>query len=182
MREIVIGEFESAEDVVRAAGRLRELGYSTLEAYGPFPVPELDEALARRRSRVPMFALLGGAGGASLALFLQWWMNAFDYPLDVGGRPVASWPTYVIIMFEATVLVAAFGTFAAVLLGSRLPRLHDDAFDLPGFERTTIDRFWLTIGDPDPMDDSIAQGERIELREALTESGAVAVRDLRRQP
>jgi len=166
MPDMVIAEFDEPEAAVQAARRVRELGYRDVDAYGPFPVPELSEALAIPRSRVSVLAFLAGGAGATSGIFLQWWCNAFDYPLDVGGRPFASWPTYIVIAFEATVLFAAFATFGAVLLGSKMPRLHDPVFDLPGFERTTLDRFWITIRHAD-VD---------ELAKTLREHGAVEVR------
>ena len=182
MAEMVIGEFERPEDAVRAGLRVRELGYASLEAYSPYPVPELEEAIGVRRSRIPILVFLGGVGGVAFALWVQWWTNAVDYPLHVGGRPIASWPTYVIIIFETMVLLAALTSFASVLLGSRLPRLHDPTFDLPGFERTTIDRFWLTIENVDPRRDAAAAEELSDLEKALRESGASAVHVLGRSP
>lgn len=180
VRDVVVAEFEEPEDAVRAAERVRKLGYVDVEAYGPFPVPELDEALAVRRTRVPRLALLAGASGAAIALGIQWWTNAYDYPIDVGGRPLASWPTYVVIVFETTVLLAAIVTFASVLFGSRLPRLHDPVFDLPGMERTTIDRFCLAVAGVDRAADDVAREELDVLCAALAESGAVAIHDPRR--
>ncbi|MBX3226606.1 MAG: DUF3341 domain-containing protein [Labilithrix sp.] len=167
--ETVAAEFTTPDAVVLAARRVRALGYGRVEAYTPFPLEELDEALARPRPRLPLLVFLAGGGGATLALAIQWWTNAWDYPLDVGGRPHASWPTYVPIVFETAVLCAAAVAFAAVLLGSRLPRLHDEVFDLPGFERSTIDRFWLRIED-------VARDEEPALRAAL--AGAVGLHGL----
>jgi hypothetical protein len=180
-RDLVIGEFERPDDAVRAGRRVRELGYASVEAYTPYPIPELDEALAIPRTRIPFLVFGAGASGVAIALFVQWWTNAWDYPLDVGGRPLASWPTYVIIVFETMVLLAALTAFAAVLVRSGLPRLHHPDFDLAGFERTTIDRFWITVGDLDPADDDVAGEELRDLRAALAESGAVEVRLVRRR-
>jgi hypothetical protein len=179
VRDAVVAEFDSPEPAVEAAKKVTELGYSQLDAFTPFPIPELDEALGLARPKVPALALLAGAGGTAVALLVQWWCNAYDYALDVGGRPFASWPTYVVIMFETTVLFAALATFAAVLLGSRLPRLHDEVFDWPGFERTTVDRFWIAIGNIDRSDDGLADRELDELRGELERCGAVAVHDFR---
>jgi hypothetical protein len=175
--DVVVAEFDSPEPAIEAAKKATELGYSQLDAFTPFPIPELDEALGLTRPKVPALALLAGASGAGIALLIQWWCNAYDYPLDVGGRPFASWPTYIVIMFETTVLFAALVTFASVLLGARLPRLHDEAFDLPGFERTTVDRFWLAIGNIDRA----GAAEVDELRGVLERCGALAVHDYRRQ-
>ncbi len=171
MREVVVAELESPDAVVEAARRVRDLGFVRVEAYTPFPIPALDVALELRRTRLPVLVLLAGAGGLALALGVQWWTNAFDYPLNVGGRPAFSIPTDVPIVFETTVLLASFVAFAGVLVGARLPRLHDPLFDLPGFERTKIDRFWLVVGDV------VRERELPELIGALEGAGAVVRRE-----
>ena len=170
MRDVLVAELDSPDAVVAAARRVRELGYTRVEAYTPFPVPELDDALAIPRTRLPVLVFLAALGGASLALLAQWWTNAFDYPIDVGGRPPFSIPTNVPIVFETTVLFASLASFAAVLLGARLPRLHDPLFDLPGFERTRIDRFWLVVTD------AFHEEELASLIDTLEKLGAVVTR------
>ena len=179
MIDVVVGEFDAPEAAVRAAREVRALGYGTIDAFTPFPIPELDAELGLPRPKVPVLAFIAGASGTAFALLVQWWCNAFHYPLDVGGRPFASWPTYIIIMFETTVLFAALTAFAAVLLGSRLPRLHDASFDLPGFERTTVDRFWIAIGSLDRTGDDAAREQMDELLGVLRRCEAVAVHDFR---
>jgi hypothetical protein len=160
MGKLIIAEVDSPDAVIEAARRARELGYGRVEAYTPFPIPELDEVLAIRRTRLPWLVLLAGVLGATIALLVQWWTNAFDYPINVGGRPRFSALSDVPIIFELTVLSGAFAAFGAVLIGARLPRLHDPMFDLPGFERTRIDRFWIVIADAYLMDDDILEAER----------------------
>ncbi len=195
MRDVIVAELESPERVVAAARRVRELGYRRVEAYTPFPIPELDEVLAIPRSRLPWIVLLGGLTGAGVALLIQWWTNAFDYPLDVGARPTFSIPSDVPIVFETTVLFASFASFLTVLVGARLPRLHDPIFELSGIERTRIDRFFLVIRDAFLMNDDILEAEKDDamrrakllhsiqddelarLRGALEEVGAVVRRD-----
>jgi hypothetical protein len=147
MGDIIVAELDTPEAVVEAARRVRALGYTGVEAYTPFPIPELDDALAIPRTRLPYFVLAAGIFGAAIALLIQWWTNAIDYPIDVGGRPRFSIPTAVPIVFETTVLVAGIAAFCAVLVRARLPRLHDPLFDLPGFDRTSIDRFWVIVHD-----------------------------------
>jgi len=176
VRDVVIAELETPEAAVAAAKRVRQLGYARVEAFSPFPIPELDEALPIERTKIPWLALAAGGAGAGLALLVQWWTNAVDYPLNVGGRPLFSIPTGVPIVFETTVLFAALTTFAAVLLGSRLPRLHHPVFDLPGFERTSVDRFWIVIGDAYAADDDVRDEELGLLDQELTGLGAVVMR------
>lgn len=176
MRDVIVAEVDSPERAILAARRVRELGYTRIEAYTPFPIPELDEALAIPRTRLPYLVLLAGLAGAGLALFLQWWMNGIDYPIDVGGRPNASIPTNIPIVFETTVLFASGASFALVLLGAKLPRLHHPVFDLPGFERTSIDRFWIVVGDAYSADDDVLDEELAMLKDELHRIGAVVTR------
>jgi hypothetical protein len=172
----VVIEMDSAEAVIAAAARLRELGYSSLEAYTPFPIPELDDVLDLPRTKLPWLALFAGAGGATMALLLLWWTNAFDYPIDVGGRPLSSIPTHIPIMFETTVLLAALTAFGSALVLSGLPRLHHRVFEIDGFERTTVDRFWIIVGDLRALGEARPAEEIALLRRELGEIGLVAIR------
>lgn len=176
MADPIIAEFESPEAVVQAATRLRELGYVDLEAYTPFPIPELETALAVRRSKLPVLVLLAGASGTAIAYLILWFTNAFDYRLDVGGRPFNSIPAHIPIMFETTVLFAAGTAFLSALVLSGLPRLHHRLFELEGFERTMVDRFWITIGDARGVGGDVVDEELATLRAELATLGAVAVR------
>jgi hypothetical protein len=145
-----IGAFDEARLLVAAARRLRELGYRELDAYMPHALPELDEALGIRRTRLRWWVLAAGLFGVGFAFLVQWWCNAFDYPVLVGGRPFDSVPTDVPIMFETGVLFAGMIAFVAMLFLSRMPRLWSPVIDLPGYERTSVDRFWIVIRYPDP--------------------------------
>jgi len=181
MADAVIVELESAAAAIAVAERLRAMGYDVLDAYTPFPIPELEEALGVRRTRLPWLVLAAGASGAALAIALMWWMNAYDYPLDVGGRPYHSLPTEIPIAFEITVLFAAFTAFGSALVLSGLPRLHHRVFEWPGFERTTIDRLWIVVRAAQP---AAADAPRWEepvvdvLRHELTPLGAIVVRSV----
>jgi len=179
MPDPVVIELESVEAVVGAAAHLRATGYSVLEAYTPFPIPALDDAIGTRRSKLPWLVLAAGVSGASLAYVVLWWTSAVDYRLDVGGRPYNSLPADVPIVFETTVLFAAGTAFLAALILSGLPRLHHPVFELEGFERTTIDRFWITIGPPSGRG-ALLEEELVVLREELAPFGPVVVRDGRR--
>jgi hypothetical protein len=175
MRSGLIAEFTSVEETVDAARALRSLGYEKLEAYTPFPVPELMEPLGLTRTWIPFFVLGAGATGGLLAYLVIWWTTAVDYPLDVGGRPLSSLPADVPIVFETTVLFAALTAFALVLVFSRMPRLHDPIMDVEGFERTSLDRFWLGIDDVESVFNR-------ELPERLRAMGAVALRTVGGEP
>lgn len=150
MNRGLLAEFETPEALLAAARRLREDGFSRLAAYTPFPVEGIDEALAIPRSRVPIAVLLSGLAGGVVAFLVQAWANGIDYPLDVGGRPLFSWPAFVPITFEMTVLAAGFGATIGILVASGLPRLWHPLFEVEGFERATIDRFFLGVDGADP--------------------------------
>lgn len=173
MAEILVAEFDSPERLVAAAARIRALGYTRVDSFTPFPIAALDEPLGLPRTKLRYAVLFAGILGALVAYVLQWWTNAIDYPINVGGRPPNSIPTHILIVFETTVLFAALTAFVAPLVASGLPRLHHPVFDLPGFERTTIDRFWLTIGDA-----YIARPGMVPLHDELARLGAVAVQDV----
>lgn len=142
-----LAEFPSPEALVAACRALRSEGYSRLDAFTPFAVPELDEALALPKSRAPSLVLGGGIAGACSALLLQWWCNTHDYPLFVGGRPRLPIPAWIPITFELTVLGAASVGFFAMILGGELPRLFDP---IDGSELRSIDRYLLAIDLADP--------------------------------
>jgi hypothetical protein len=168
VRSGMIAEFTSVEETVGAARSLRALGYDRLEAYTPFPVPELMAPLGIARTSIPIFVFIGGVTGALGALAIMWWTNAVDYPLNVGGRPLSSLPADVPIVFETAVLFAAIAAFALVFVLSGLPKLHDPIMDVEGFERTSLDRFWIGI-------DDVESAFNAELPARLTAMGAVAL-------
>jgi hypothetical protein len=145
MKKGILGEFETPDDLVRAVRTLRGQGYLALETFTPFPVPAAEAALDLPRPRLPVLAFLGGALGGALGYGVQLYCNAFDYPIDVGGRPLDSVLAFVPITFEMTVLGAATVTVLGLVLGARLPRLWQPVFEAEGFERASIDRFFLAV-------------------------------------
>lgn len=150
MRKGLLAEFETAEGLLAAARALRDKGYSRLDGFTPFPLHGAEEAFGLRRSRLAWVVFLIAMVGASGAYFLQWLTVAYDYPLNVGGRPAHSPPMFVPITFEMGVLFAAFGSLFVLLAWAGLPRLWHPVFEIPGFERSTIDRFWLGVEAADP--------------------------------
>ena len=163
MLDRVMAEFDSVEAMLRAAERVRALGIEKVDAYSPFPIPEVEEILGIRRTRIPRIAFAVGATGGIAALVFQWWANEVAYPLNVGGRSL--FPARIPIGFEVTVLTAAIAIVVTVLVRSRMPRLHDRIFDTPGFESASVDHFWL----------SVEGGVEVEVRAAL--AGAIAIHD-----
>ena len=151
MRIRVLAEFESAEAVKSAAAAMRGHGYTLVEGFAPWEVEGLEDALALPRGRIPLFTLLAGLLGAAVGYGIQWWTNTVDFPLNVGGRPMHPFPSYVMITFETAILFASIAAFLGVIVGSRLPMLWQPLFDVPGFDRVNDDAFFLGIDERDPL-------------------------------
>jgi hypothetical protein len=146
----VVAEFDSPEALLEAARTLRQRGFRRMDACTPFPVHGIDQALGIRRSPLGWLALGGGLTGAALALLLQWWTGAVDYPLIVGGKPLFAFEPSIPITFELTVLLAAFATVFGMLALNGLPRLYHPLFESEGFRKVTDDRFVLAVEAADP--------------------------------
>jgi hypothetical protein len=149
----LMAEFETAQQILDATRQAREAGYRDMDAYTPYTVEGLSAELGLPRTRVPFVVLVAGIVGASVGFFMQWYTMAVDYPFNVGGRPFNSWPVFVPIAFEVTVLVAAFGALFGMLFLNGLPRPYHPVFNVPRFERASQDRFFLCIEAIDPKFD-----------------------------
>jgi Protein of unknown function (DUF3341) len=136
--------------------RARQEGYRNMDAYTPYPVEGLSEELGLTRSRVPFVVLVGGLVGAAGGFFMQYWAEAVDYPLNVGGRPYNSWPAFIPITFELMVLVAALAALLGMFYLNGLPMPYHPVFHLPRFARASQDRFFLCIEATDPRFDRSA--------------------------
>ncbi len=147
----LLADFTAAEALLAAVYAARHAGYRRLEAYTPFSVDGLPEALALPRNRVPLLALLGGILGGAGAFFMQWYSAVLNYPIDSGGRPLNSWPAFVPATFELAVLGAALASFFGMLLLNGLPRLRHPLFEVPEFDLASRDRFFLCIRSDDPQ-------------------------------
>lgn len=146
----LLAEFEGHEELLKATRRAHAEGYRRMDAYSPFPVEGLAEALGREYTAVPFFTLIGGMIGGLGGYFMEWYSMARLYPLNVGSRPHNSWPNFIPVTFELTVLIASLSAFLAVFVLNRLPELHHPLFNVPEFERASIDRFFLCIEAQDP--------------------------------
>jgi hypothetical protein len=155
----MVAEFETPEALVAAIRLAREEGYRNLDAYTPFPIEGLDEELHFRPTRLPWVVFAAGCLGTAVAFFTQYFASVLHYPLNVGGRPLNSWPAFVPVMFELTVLSAAILGVIAMLGRNGLPRLHHPLFNVPEFSRATTDRFFLCIEAVDPKFDRGATGD-----------------------
>jgi hypothetical protein len=149
----VIAMFLQPELVVAAAKAAYARGYRRVEAYSPMPVDGLSEALGFRRNALPLVVFIAGLCGGVGGLFLQWFASAVHYPIIVAGRPFASWPAFIPITFELTILVAAFGAVFGMLALNGLPRPHHPIFNAPNFALASRSRFFLCIQAVDPLFD-----------------------------
>jgi len=153
MKRGILAEFESPEPMVRALHELRQLGYHYLDAYSPYPVKEAEDALDTRRSPINWLVLPFAIAGASAAVLVQWWCNAYDYPLNVGGRPLFSLPAWIPITFEMGVLGASLSGFVLLMILCGLPDLSSPVLSAQGFESASNDRFWVSVDARDPAFD-----------------------------
>lgn len=162
-----MAEFEEHEELLEAARHAYAAGYRRMDAYAPFPVEGLAEALGHHYSLVPLITLLGGMAGGLGGYFMEWYSMARLYPLNVGGRPHNSWPNFIPVTFELTVLIASLSAFVAMLVLNRLPQLHHPVFNVPEFRRASIDRFFLCIEAEDPDFDRQATWRFLEQQKPI---------------
>jgi hypothetical protein len=158
----LMAEFEDPKALVDATRRACEHGYRDMDAYSPIPLEELTEALGIHQTGVAPLVLLGGIIGAVSGYGLQYWVAAIAYPLNVGGRPFNSWPAFVPVTFELTVLFAALTAVFGMLALNRLPMLYHPVFNVPRFALATRDRFFLCIEATDPKFDPDATRQFLE--------------------
>ena len=149
----LMAEFDNPSSLLEAAERARLAGYRKMDAYSPIPIEELSEALGLRRTRLPMLVFLGGLFGCLGGFGLEYWSQTIAYPMNIGGRPFNSWPQFVPVMFETTVLGAALTAFVGMWALNGLPQPYHPVFNVPAFERASRDRFFLVIEAADPRFD-----------------------------
>jgi len=149
----LLAEFRTADALLHAARAAREAGYDLVEAYAPFPVEGLADAVGMPRNAVAPATLIGGIVGGIAIYFLQWYTAVIDYPINSGGRPLHSWPAFIPATFECTVLGAALAAFFGYLILNGLPRLHHPIFNAADFDLATRNRFFLCIESADPRFD-----------------------------
>jgi hypothetical protein len=149
----LMAEFENPEELLSAAQRAHEAGYRRMDAFSPFPIEGLADAVGFRSTRVPILCLIGGLIGCFGGFFLQYWPNVFGYPLDIGGKPYNSWPNFIPITFELTVLCAGLATVFGMLALNGLPTPYHPVFNVPRFELATRNRFFLCVQAQDPKFD-----------------------------
>jgi hypothetical protein len=149
----LMAEFDQPEALLAATQRASAEGYQKMNAYAPYPVHGLAEAVGHRRTRLPLIVLIGGIIGGVGGYLLQLWVSAVAYPINVGGRPLNSWPAFIPVTFELTVLCAALAAVLGMLALNGLPELYHPVFNVPGFELASRNRFFLCIRSIDPQFD-----------------------------
>jgi Alternative complex III, ActD subunit len=149
----VVAEFTDPTALVAAARKTREAGYRRFEAYAPFPIEELTEAVGHPHTRLPLMIFLGGLFGALGGYFLQYYFCVLEYPLDIGGRPHHSWPAFIPVTFECTILAASLTAVFGMLARNGLPMPYHPLFYVPRFARASRDLFFLCIQARDPLFD-----------------------------
>jgi hypothetical protein len=168
----LLAEFVEPDALVEATARIQEAGYRDYEAYSPMPVEGLPEAVGFPRSRMPLVVLIGGIVGCLTGFGMQYYLTVINYPLNIGGRPLNSWPSFIPVTFELTVLFAALAAVLGMLAMNGLPRPHHPLFAVPQFDRATQDRFFVCVRSTDPLYHDVTT------REFLQRLGAKEVIDV----
>lgn len=168
----LLAEFHSPEELLAAARKSREAGYRKMDAYSPYPIEGLSEAIGFHRTRLPYVVLTGGLVGCATGFLLQYYASVISYPLNVGGRPLNSWPSFIPITFEMTILVAAFTAVLAMLAMNGLPQPYHPLFNVERFAMASRDRFFIAIEATDPTFD---RQKTREFLESLTTYGVFEV-------
>ena len=150
----LIAEFSDPQEVVTAARRVHEAGYRKVDAFSPYPMEALTEALELPGSRLPLLVLLGGAAGLIAGYGLEYWVSVIEYPLNIGGKPFHSWPAFIPPAFETTILFAALTAVLGMLALNGLPEPYHPVFNVPTFALATKDRFFICIEASDPKFDA----------------------------
>ncbi len=149
----LLAEFDDPTSLVAATQRAHREGYRSMDAYSPFPIEELHEALGARHTRLPLIVLIGGLCGCIGGYGLQYWSSVMAYPLNIGGKPLHSWPAFIPVTFECTILVAALSAVLGMLALNGLPQPYHPVFNVPRFALASRNRFFLCIESVDPKFD-----------------------------
>lgn len=141
----LMAEFDQPQALVDAARQTRAEGYSRVEAYTPFPLEELNDILHERRTFLPKLSLMGGLAGMAVGFSLQYWASVLEYPMNIGGRPLASWTAFIVPSYELTILFSALATAIGMLALNGLPQPYHPVFNVERFSMASSDKFFLVV-------------------------------------
>lgn len=158
----LMAEFDSAQDLIEAAHRTREAGYRKIDAYSPFPIEGMAEAIGFHKNGVPLVVLIGGIVGGLAGYLLQYWVATMAYPVNVGGKPFHSWPAFIVVTFEMTILFAGLSAVFGMLALNGLPMPYHPVFNVPRFALASKDRFFLIVFASDPKYDAAVTRKFLE--------------------
>jgi Alternative complex III, ActD subunit len=147
----MMAEFDTPEALVSATRETTAKGFRKVDAYSPFPIEELTAALRMKPTKLPLFVLCMGIFGCSAGFFMQWFASTIHYPINIGGRPLNSWPAFIPITFEMTILFAALGAVVGMMFRNGLPRPYHPVFNVKRFELASQDKFFLCIEAADEL-------------------------------
>lgn len=168
----MMAEYDSPTDLVAAARTARTSGFTLMDAYSPFPIEELHDAIGFHSTKLPLIVLIGGITGAVAGYLLQYWSQVINYPMNVGGKPIHAWPAFIPPTFETTVLFSAFAAVFGMIALNGLPMPYHPVFNVPEFSRASIDKFFLCIEADDPRFDATG------VRQLLESTGARRVTEV----
>ena len=158
----VMAEFDSGQACVDAARRVASEGFTRFEAYTPVPLEELNDIIHVKRSRLSLATLIGGLTGMATGFALQYWASVIEYPLNVGGRPYASWPSFVVPSYELTILFSALTATFFMIIANGLPQPYHPVFNVPRFSMASSDKFFIVVETSDPKFDATGTAAFLE--------------------
>lgn len=158
----LMAEFDTVDEVITAARKVYGAGYRKIDAYSPFPLEELSEAIGFHHNGVPLICLIGGLLGGTAAYVLQWWINIKGYPVNIGGRPLHSWPAFIVVTFEMTILFSGLSAVFGMLALNGLPQPYHPVFNVPQFDAASKDKFFIVIFSSDKKYDPESTREFLE--------------------
>lgn len=165
----IVGEFESPEKLIKVAEEAKFAGYRVMDAYSPFPIHGLSDAIGFRDTKVPWTVFIFAIIGLTCGYSLQFWTSVIDYPMNVGGKPMNSIPAFIPVSYETTILFSAISAAVGMFVYNRLPMPYHPIFNAKNFERASQDRFFLAIEAADPKYDADA------IEKLLRSNGALEV-------
>jgi len=158
----LLAEFDSPAELVTATQKAYDMGFRHMDAYSPFPIEEVAEAVGFHRTKLPIIVLVGGLLGLGGGFALEYWVSVLEYPLNIGGRPLASWPSFFVPAYELTILAASLSAVIGMLALNGLPQPYHPLFNIAEFENVTRDKFYLCLEATDEKFDAMQTRKFLE--------------------